>query len=588
MKRLVQAPMESTIKLTGEGMAVCGLPAFQGVEVQSDNHSISLDASKISPTAEVWTDTESVIRKILSNVSHVPEEEINKEQTIFHIGLDSISAIKVSFLLQNHSMTLKVGEMLKATSIIQMASMIDEKVSVTSTTKIDSRSILLDKLADLRIEKILQDAGIHLDNVESTLPCGSGQIYMLSTWHNSGGVHFYPTFHYETTEHLDEWRLNEAWKILCQKSPILRTAFASTGDGKIPFLQVVLKENQNPIVWLSEPPSNEELNVPSNQPFLSLGVLTSKANTSNSSAKTDIFLKIHHALYDGVSLDIIVHQLQDLYHNPRAKLQIDLQFEDFLACGLKDSVQEKRRDFWSLYLKQSNNPLLPLAESTVHASSYKRQSCFKPSLIPSITDLSAAVKHYGISIQALFFAAYARVHATLLLRMGTSTHDIIFGIYLANRSLPPEGLPTLTSPTMNLVPLRIRNVLRTPIFESAETIQQDLHAIGSAENSGVGLWEVLEWTGVKVDCFVNFLSLPGSGDDQDAGRKWVQVNHLNSGDEEHPTITREVSAGTKPIEFATPLPSAVALAYRVSHSSPAFLPLSLRRTFHHIRQETKH
>lgn len=584
LERLVQAPIEPTIKLTEEGMAICDLPAFEiGGEVQSEERSSYVDTFESSSIVDDWTDIESAIRKILSDVSHVPEEEITKEQTIFHIGLDSISAIKVSALLRNRSMILSVGEMLKAASIPQMASMIDGKLLVTSAVKVDSKSILFEKLANLPTGKILQNAGINLDNVERTLPCSSGQVYMLSTWENSGGIYFYPTFQYETIEHLDESRLTGAWKMLCKKSPILRTAFTSTGDTKTPFLQVVFKENQNPIIWLSEPPSDDALNVQHNKPFISLGVLASKVNTPTGSAKTDVFLKIHHALYDGVSLNIIVHQLQDLYHSPDAKLQNDLQFEDFLAYGLKDSIEDKRRNFWSSYLELSGNPLVPLAEFTVQASSCKRVSYFQPSLIPSTTDVFAAAKRHGISIQALFFSAYARVHASLLRRMGTSTDDIIFGIYLANRSLPLEGLSTLASPTMNLVPLRVRNALRTTIFDSAQNIQRDLHAIGNAENSGVGLWEVLEWTGVQVDCFVNFLSLPGALDDQDVGRKWAQVNHLDPDNEKNPAVDRmttsEDSTAIKTTGFATPLSNAVALAYRVSHWSRTFVPLSLRQRF---------
>ena len=33
--------------------------------------------------------------------------------------------------------------------------------------------------------------------------------------------------------------------------------------------------------------------------------------------------------------------------------------------------------------------------------------------------------------------------------------------------------------------------------------------IGTAENSAVALYEIYEWTGIKVDTFVNFLKLPG-------------------------------------------------------------------------------
>jgi hypothetical protein len=91
---------------------------------------------------------------------------------------------------------------------------------------------------------------------------------------------------------------------------------------------------------------------------------------------------------------------------------------------------------------------------------------------------------------------------------------VVLGIYLANRS-HIEHLPTLRSPTLNLVPLLVRSVSSTPLLDIAKQIQQDLQAIGSAENSAVGLWEIAAWTGVKVDTFVNFLRLPNTAEENE-------------------------------------------------------------------------
>jgi hypothetical protein len=61
--------------------------------------------------------------------------------------------------------------------------------------------------------------------------------------------------------------------------------------------------------------------------------------------------------------------------------------------------------------------------------------------------------------------------------------------------------------------------LRNTLLESAIRIQSDLQDIGSVENSSVGLWEIADWTGVKVETFVNFLKLPEGDDDSTGGIK---------------------------------------------------------------------
>jgi hypothetical protein len=71
-----------------------------------------------------------------------------------------------------------------------------------------------------------------------------------------------------------------------------------------------------------------------------------------------------------------------------------------------------------------------------------------------------------------------------------------------------EGLLDLAAPTLNIVPLRVRDVVRRSIIDLAGEIQSDLQRIGHAENSCVSLIEIDEWTGVRLDTFVNFLRDP--------------------------------------------------------------------------------
>lgn len=512
LQRLLKSPLDPTIELTEEGTSIFGLPAFKtGPQEHEDRKGALFDNSDSQLILKEWTPTESVIRKILSAVSQTPENEINKHQSIFNLGLDSISAIKVSSLLRKQSINLGVADMLKAANISKMASIADATATVLSSPARDSIGIMLMYMNGLSVKEYILSANINLNKVERTLPCTPGQVYMISTWQNSGGGLFHSRFHYEAPEHLDRHRLSSAWEALRERLPILRTIFVSTGDRRVPFLQVVLKKSRNPIKWLVEYRAEERLHETLEMPLLSLAVLPREGN-ANGLEKTSIFLDIHHALYDGVSLDIIMAQLQEIYHCQIPSFQGQFQMEDFLAVGLTDASQKARRRFWSSYLGESENPVFPLVE---HDFGWiARQSQFTPGLIPSTQRLSAIAKLHGISIQVIFFAAFARVHASHLSKVGVQiSKDIVFGIYLANRSHPIEGLTTLASPTLNLVPLRIRDVLSTSVVESAKTVQQDLHALSTPDNSGVGLWEISDWAGVVIDCFVNFLSLPGGSDD---------------------------------------------------------------------------
>ena len=512
LRRIMQFPNESAIELTDDGIVICGLPAFrENQSEEAGNLSIINDGIDPSKHEGQWTPTESTIRKVLSEVSHIPEDEITKQQTIFNLGLDSIVAIKVSSLLGKRSIKLGVGEMIKAATIMKMAELAEAKRQNSVLSIKDLENPLVHLLSHVDVEKVLKSARIESKQAQKILPCSPGQVYMLSAWQNSEGAEFYSTFQFTTSKRLDKMRLNQAWYLLCEKSPILKTRFVSTGNRQIPFLQIALRENINSVVWLSQLPLDGQLNADVTGPLVTLAVVLPEKHSLTDSTRPNFFLKIHHALYDGVSLNILLQQLQALYHDPKALPQSESDLEGFLVQELTSSSQTSREDFWSRYLKRSGNILVPLGEPLSEYFRNERKCLYSPKLIQSTRELSMVARAENFSFQALFLASYAITYAQLLSRLGASItegSDIVFGIYLANRSHQLPGLSTLAAPTVNLVPLRIRDALRVPVLEIAKTIQNDLHLIGNVENSRVGLWEIYDWTGVQIDCFVNFLTLP--------------------------------------------------------------------------------
>lgn len=569
LQYILKSPESLTVQLTGHDMVICDLPPVH-IDISRHETTDSLvETPEISSSEEAWTNTESTIRKILSDVSRVPEKDIGRQQTVFNLGLDSISVIKVTSLLRKCSLNITTSEILKAATIFNMGQIADAKVSIIPVEKVYNHQFLRQKLALLPIEEILLNAEINLENVHEILPSTPGQVYMLSCWQNSEGSVFYPTFSYHASERLEKHRLNEAWETLCKKSPILRTTFASTGDRRVPFVQVILKGNLNPITWLAKPELQEAFDTPLHKPLVSLGVYLPQDSTTT----TIIFLKIHHALYDGVSLNILMQQLQELYQNPQASLEVETSFEDFLAYNLNPAGETAAREFWTSYLSENNSALIPVSESK---PTHMRTSKFAPTLT-STGPLSTLARSSNLTLQAIFLASYAHIHAKLFSFLNPTSPSspppyIILGIYLANRSLPLENLPRLAAPTLNLVPIRVRAPLSTPILEIAATIQQDLQEISSAQNSMVGLWEIQDWTGVVVDCFVNFLSLPDSdkSKDDDEIPQWKEVSLETTPDGTQKTPSS--SSSSSPFKDFDSNP--VAETYRVGYITPFFSSIS--------------
>ena len=509
LHQIVESPEDPVLTVSQEGIAIYNLPTFNSDGPPEDQQISSTEVeSDKEDSSDEWDEIESIIRKVLSEVSHVLESDIGKQQTIFNLGLDSISTIKAASLLKKRTVDLSVSDMLKAASISHMAQIARKEVTRISVTREESKVLLANRIKVLPTEEILLRVGIDMNIVEKVLPCSPGQVFMLSNWYNSGGEVFNSTFRYQTSIHLIQNQLEDAWNTLSSNFPILRTTFASTNSREIPFIQIVLRDVQNPIVWLSQH-RLETQDLSFKTPPLSLEVIEPRAGTSI----TQLYFNIHHALYDAISFDILIAQFEKLYNDGLKTPQIGLQFEDFLAYELTESSYAIRKAFWCRYLSGIDNLSIPHNNMGHDGVRGERVIRFRSGLLGSIEGVHGLAKSEGLDSHAIFLAVYAVVHMKLLLRIGVDVSlckDLTYGIYLANRSIPLDGIEDLATPTMNVVPLRVCRVLDTPVISLARQVQQDLRLLSNADNSRVGLWEIYEWTGVKIDCFINFLTLPDS------------------------------------------------------------------------------
>ena len=487
-----------TLSFSEAGTSVCGLQPFP-LEAHGDvltNRTIRAPSSSDS----TWPNIEQKVRRILSAVSKVPEAEITKDMTIFHLGLDSISTIKVSALLRKEDVHLSVNDILGAGSIKQISALGSSRNS-GATQAITADDTIDMALKEVDTKKLMELMKIDAENIERILPTSAGQDYMLSMWQNSEGASFFPQLTWQVWNCTDLQCVEKAWSDLVRRIPILRTCFVATAYHWQPFVQVVVRKVGSQFFSTESSPftDNGSLNV--TQPLVYLSACIAKE-------EINIRLHIHHALYDAISLPVLRQNLEDTMNGIIPDFEQVQASVESLASTVSQEALSKRRDFWTRYLADVS-PLLLVQPSTPHA---RRVELFRPSMV-STRAIESLARAKGISLQAIFLAVWARIYASFQHQSGLAptdaTSDVVFGVYLANRSHLPD--PTAAHfPTVNLVPLRVRAQWSDPI-DVARRIQDDLNHISRAENAAVRLWEIDRWTEgkVKLDCFVNFLSLQG-------------------------------------------------------------------------------
>ncbi|KAI1407701.1 hypothetical protein F5Y13DRAFT_195049 [Hypoxylon sp. FL1857] len=487
-------------------VSICGLEPFQANNSPEDGAVATLGNASPWETDPIFS--RSPVMDVLSELSGIDRQAIDPNHSIYHLGLDSISAIKASSMLRKRGVDITVRDLLKAPSIREIfhgqRRHVDQLKGRHSET-----SSQLDSIFDkTEMDRLFKNAGVDQAEVETALPALPIQVHMLSVWQNTGGLLFFPRFSYNISGKVTYEVVSKAWSALVAEMPMLRTRFASTGSSDIPFIQIITKPKATNPIEQGPPALNQDVWVYEHfaAPFVFVHI-------DNSAPEGACFrLHIHHALYDSISLSAIINRFSELCEDcsMSSPNMHNLRWHQFVLNHYSFDVRRQRQKFWTSYLRDIKpTRLLPQGSAIIDGQEAQQVSNLRANAIKCIPKLRMASSVHGASLQALFFAAYSKTLAVSQQFAEPSEHDegVVFGIYLANRT-SFGGLEESPFPTLNIVPLVVRNPLTRSIVDLAVNIQKDLLEIGSFENSSVGLWEIYHWTGIQIESSVNFLATP--------------------------------------------------------------------------------
>lgn len=488
-------------------VSICGLePVTLKSELQEQEND-SLTNEHTSQHTVSSPQRYETLLGVLSDLSKVERHEIDPRLSIFHIGLDSISAIKASSMLRKRGLEISTRDLVTMPSILDIFKQATRTISKEPERSTEHSLPLTSTIGEKEIRTLVQQFGLNEDSIETILPALPAQAYMLSVWQNSGGAIFFPRFEFKVSGSISLMTVSKVWATLVNEIAMLRTRFISTASLNTPFLQVVLKSkfaSKHATSIATESDGRWEF-VYAATPFAVAQFI------GDQSEKASLHFFMHHALYDGISLPIILDRFTRLCSSPTliTPPSIETPWYEFALKHLSPTIQGQRESFWTSYLSGSTALQLHQANEVPLANQGQRVSEFRRTAINSIAGLKVRGSTHGISTQALLYAAYARSCSKWLRRdrYPIDNNSCIFGIYLANRSGYP-AIEEVLFPTLNILPLRVRDPLRQSITEIAAGIQKDITEISKFENATASLWEIQRWTGVSVDTYVNILSQP--------------------------------------------------------------------------------
>lgn len=488
--------------------------AFPG-SFQSLPLTIGRDKSRSSPQdgIEPGPDLES-IRSALSEVSGIPRENIPVNASIFSLGLDSISAIRVAATCRKQGFGVSVADVLQGHTLGGICRRLRERDPEPENQAKKSQSTLISPESR---SKALILAKLKDEDIEDVLPCLAGQSYHLASWLKSRRTMCEATWTYQCSKPLNVDDLRSAWRELRERHSFLRTIFVAVSPKEA--IQIVLRGsalNDDSFKWMEtradckDGGTIDQIKREAKQPF-ELFTPPSKLHLVRGDTQDIVVLKLHHATYDAWTVQTIVEDLTALYQG--VHLPDPPRFDMFVHHTMQSLHTGLEEAYWRKSLKHCQQTLLQPSSTSQSDTSVPTPTNAKPifvsikSAIANLQSLETLCRQSSISLPTVILLAFSRI-----LARHSSVANPTFGLYQAGRSASFKGIDQLCAPCLNVTPVVIPEALDRPVVESAQRLQADLAERVEFEQSY--LHEVLDWVGYGekplFNTFVNILSHDGA------------------------------------------------------------------------------
>ncbi|KID60188.1 Nonribosomal peptide synthetase vlms [Metarhizium brunneum] len=305
----------------------------------------------------------------------------------------------------------------------------------------------------------LSSLAIHPSQVEAAYPTSPMQESMISAQQKVPGIYgvrnMYDVIPGPQTGPVDHCRLMTAWQRVVDRHVSLRTIFVPSVSRKDSFDQVVLHTHTARISVIECDDDNVSERMRSQEMIDFLEpVPHHRLSIFTTASKVMCCLDISHALTDGMSMRLLMH---DLYMAYESNLQLapGPMYSDYIAF-LQQQPASQDAIFWRQYLDAVEPCHLPRPDAPL--CSEREQRSVHVHLKEDFAQIQGFCKTYGLTVANLIQSTWG-----LVLRRYTGCDDAVFGYLTSGRDMPIDGV-------MDLVGALIHMLLYRQVVDSATTV----------------------------------------------------------------------------------------------------------------------
>ncbi|OXV10693.1 hypothetical protein Egran_01550 [Elaphomyces granulatus] len=428
---------------------------------------LSDDLRKRPPKTAMEKELQRLIAEVLKlNREDLSVGDVNVDDNFFTLGGDSLSAIRLVTKAREHQLHLTVSTIFEYPEISRLAPRIHVRPNTTSATGSIPAFSLLPSNSEAR-EKVFDFAqryyGLEEYQIEDIYPCTPTQEGLIAHTAKKAGSYI-SQFTYELPEDIDLSRFRKAWKTTVDANPILRTRIIHTSEGAF---QVVVKGE---ISWTTPDNVDDYLACEVAESMPLGGPLLLLALGQRPPAARYLVLTLHHALYDGWSLPLILEQVEAAYQGAMLR---ERNFKGFINY-IKGIDLFAAAEFWHSQFKDLDKSVFPALPS----------SAYMPVTNASVTYSTPLHMEMGVGM-AFTISTILRLAWSIVISQYIGSSDVTFGVTLSGRAAPVEDVEWLTGPTITTVPLRIQLQSEQDIGEMLQSIQSQMTTLIPFEQIGL-------------------------------------------------------------------------------------------------------
>ncbi|GFP57380.1 nonribosomal peptide synthetase lcsA [Trichoderma asperellum] len=453
------------------------------------NSSIQLDRKKLKHLANAFreedialylltnddkvapqTTMESQIQQLWAKVLNIPVNSIGRDDSFIQMGGDSILAIQLVSAARDVNIKLTVGNIFddpRLQAVASKAAEINDEVQLV--TNIEPFSLLESNLKDVVLSKTIQEQyDLPVDkDIEDAYPCTKLQEGLMALAVKQTGSYI-AKFLYRLSRNVNVSHFKASWEETVRISPNLRTRIFSADSVPV---QAIFKDD---ISWESSKGVSLRSYMRSAQNFeMIFGSRLSRYALIEDNGDTYFVLSMHHAIFDGWSLKILMEVLHSIFRNQSA-IVVE-PYVRFVQYTL-DIDSGAAIDYWGSQLQGAKRTIFPSTTSFMREEKTKQSSTLVTEKVIKLPSLS----RHSTTKATMLRAAWA-----IVLSRYSDSEDVTFGATISGRQASVDGLTNMAGPCIATVPVRIAIDRKQSISDFLEAVQSQANNMIPFEQFGL-------------------------------------------------------------------------------------------------------